>query len=62
MTTVKDADGKFFMREIIEGAQTKGKGWCDYKWTNPNTKVVEAKTAYYQRVDEFFIGCGACKR
>lgn len=62
MTMVKDADGKLFMKEVIEGAQKKGKGWSDYKWTNPTSKVVEAKTAYYQKVDDVIVGCGAYKQ
>ncbi len=58
---VKDADGKFFMKEMIEVAKTKGKGWVDYKWTNPETKKIEPKTSYVVKVKDLLLGCGAYK-
>jgi len=27
-------------------ANTRNKGWCDYKWPNPVTKTIEQKSAY----------------
>ena len=41
---VPDADGKLFRREILELAKSKGKGWVDYKFKNPSSGKVEAKT------------------
>ncbi|MGZ6250348.1 MAG: cache domain-containing protein, partial [Syntrophales bacterium] len=35
---VKDSDGRSFIREIVEVANTKGSGFVDYKWYNPVTK------------------------
>lgn len=58
---VKDADGKFFMKEMIEVAKSKGKGWVDYKWTNPESKKIEPKTSYIIKVKDLFLGCGAYK-
>ena len=40
---VKDASGKFFFREMIEVAKTKGGGWVTDSWTNPATKKVQSK-------------------
>jgi len=40
---VKDADGKYQVREFIKTAKTKGNGWVDYKFLNPITKTVEPK-------------------
>jgi len=58
---MKDSDGRFFVKERIEIAKTKGKGWQDYKFTNPTTKKIEHKTAYIEKVDDFIFGCGVYK-
>lgn len=58
---VKDADGKAFVKEMIEVSKGKGKGWVDYKWTNPETKKIEPKTSYIIKVKDLFLGCGAYK-
>ncbi|MHB8110935.1 MAG: cache domain-containing protein [Syntrophorhabdaceae bacterium] len=62
MSELKDADGKFFMKEIIKTANEKGKGWVDYKWTNPVTKKVDDKTTYVEKVDGYVFGCGVYKK
>lgn len=54
---MKDVDGKLFIREYINIAQTKGKGWVDYKWPNPTTGAIGKRIAYVERVDEYVIGC-----
>jgi cytochrome c len=58
---LKDPDGKLFVKERIEIAKTKGKGWQDYKFTNPTTKKVEQKTAWIEKADDFIFGCGTYK-
>jgi signal transduction histidine kinase len=60
---LKDADGKYFMREMVKVAQTKGTGWVDYKWTNPVTKKIEQKSSYVKRIsnENLLIGCGIYK-
>jgi cytochrome c len=55
----KDPDGKFFIKERIEAAKTKGSGWQDYKFLDPLTKKVEPKTFYFERYDDLVVGCGA---
>ena len=50
MMELKDQTGKPFVRELIELATTKGEGWIEYDWTNPQTKKVEGKTSYVKRV------------
>jgi signal transduction histidine kinase len=59
---MKDPDGKFYVKERVEIAKTKGKGWQDYKFTNPLSKKVENKTAYIEKVDDLIVGCGAYKK
>jgi len=56
-----DADGKFFVKERIEIAKTKGKGWQNYKFSNPSTKKIEDKTAYIEKYEDFIVGSGAYK-
>lgn len=59
---MKDADGRYFVKERIEIAKTKGKGWQDYKFTNPLSKKIELKTAYIEKVDDLIVGCGVYKK
>ena len=59
---MKDADGKDYVKERIEIAKTKGKGWQDYKFTNPITKKLEPKTAYIEKFEDVIVGCGAYKK
>jgi cytochrome c len=58
---LKDADGKLFVKEGMELANSKGSGWVDYKWTNPVTKKVEAKTTFVKKVDDLYFCCGIYK-
>jgi cytochrome c len=58
---VPDPDGKFFRKEIQEVAKTKGSGWVDYKYTNPEHKKVEQKTTYLKKVGDLIIWCGIYK-
>jgi cytochrome c len=58
---LKDADGKPFMRERMELAKTKGKGWQDYKFVNPVTKQIEQKSMYFEKYDDLLINCGIYK-
>jgi signal transduction histidine kinase len=57
MHELKDANGKLLFQEFIETAKTKGSGWVDYKWFNSETKKVEDKSTYIQKMDDYFIGC-----
>ncbi len=58
---MKDPDGTSFVKERIEIAKGKGKGWQNYKFTNPVSKTIENKTAYVEKMGSFVIGCGAYK-
>jgi cytochrome c len=59
---LKDPDGKSFVKERIEIAKTKGKGWQNYKWSNPTTNAIESKTAYVEKCGDVIVGCGAYKK
>ena len=58
---LKDPDGKFFLREMIKIAVSKGSGWVDYKYPDPINNKVEQKTSYVELVDGLIIGAGVYK-
>jgi cytochrome c len=57
----KDVDGKQFVKERMRIAKEHGKGWQEYKFANPVSKKVEQKVAYFERVDDVVVVCGAYK-
>ena len=54
----KDSDGKFFIKEIVDSANTSGSGWVKYRWIHPITKNWLAKTVYFEKVDELIFCSG----
>ena len=60
---LKDADGKPFVKERVELANSKGKFWQEYKFTDPVSKKVLPKEMYCEKVDSTAITCvGVYKR
>ena len=59
---LKDADDKFFMKEVVAKAAAAGSGWVDYKWVNPVSKEIQAKSAYFEKVDGMIISSGYYKK
>ncbi|MBP2673741.1 MAG: methyl-accepting chemotaxis sensory transducer [Deltaproteobacteria bacterium] len=59
LLNAQDPDKKFYVKERIEIARTKSRGWQNYKFLNPKTKTVEDKTAYIERCDDLIVGAGA---
>ena len=55
---VPDTQGKFFRKEIVEKAKSKGSGWVDYTYWNPETSELEHKTTYIQKEGDIIICCG----
>lgn len=51
---------KYFVKEEIEIAKTKGSGWITYSWTNPATKKIQPKKSWVQRIEgtDAFVLCG----
>ena len=58
---LKDSDGKLFMKELVDKAKAAPSGTVDYKWTNPQSKKVEAKQVFFQKVGDVILVCGAYK-
>src|SRR6218665_996122 len=49
---LKDVDGKPFVKERVDLAQSKGTFWQDYKFTNPVSKKIEPKRMYCEKLDD----------
>ena len=58
---LKDSDGKLFIKELVDKAKGSSSGSIDYKWTNPTSKKVEAKTVFFQKIGDVVLVCGAYK-
>ncbi len=58
LTDLKDQDGKYLIREMIDIANGPGHGWVDYKWPNPITNKIEDKSSYIEKMGDYFVGVG----
>lgn len=58
---LRDQNGKYFVREMYEVAETEGSGWVDYRWANATRTGFEEKTSYVERVGDYFVGVGVYK-
>ena len=58
VSALKDADGKEFIKDIVGKAKSAGKGTSDYKWPNPVTKEIQAKTVYFEKADDMVFSSG----
>ena len=58
---IRDADGKAIFHEQRKVAMERGSGWVDYKWPNPVSGHIEAKTTYLERVGDVIVMCGIYK-
>jgi cytochrome c len=61
LSHLKDADGKEFVGEMMKLAKSTGSGWVDYKWVNPASKKIQAKSSYVEAAGDVFIGAGIYK-
>ena len=59
---LKDQDGKYLIRELIEIAKGPGSGWVDYKWPNPLTNKIEDKSSYVEKMGDYFVGVGVYRQ
>jgi cytochrome c len=59
---MKDIDGKEYIKERVDLGKTKANFYTDYKFPNPLTKKIEAKTAYCERLDDTVVCGGIYKK
>lgn len=57
----QDVDGKYFVKERTELARKQADFWQDYKFVNPQTKKIEPKQMYCQRLGETAVCAGVYK-
>lgn len=55
---LKDQDGKYLIRELVDIANGSGSGWVDYKWPNPLNNKIEDKSSYVEKMGDYFVGVG----
>jgi len=58
---LKDSDGKYFIKDRMDTAKTKGKAWQDYKYTNPISKSIEHKSTYFEKYEDVVVAGGVYK-
>ena len=56
---VRDADGKSFIKDIVDAANAKRYGWVSYKWFDPVTEIEQNKILYFEKVDNLIFCSGA---
>jgi len=61
MLDAQDVDGKFFVKERVEMARAQPTFWQDYKFVDPQTKKIEPKQMYCQKVDATAVCAGVYK-
>jgi signal transduction histidine kinase len=59
---LKDQDGKYLIREMVDIANGPGNGWVDYKWPNPITSKIEDKSSYIEKMGDYFVGVGVYRQ
>lgn len=59
---IKDVNGKAFVREQVEIAKGKGSGWVDFEWVNPVSQKMEHRSAYLERMDDYFVLSGIYRK
>lgn len=57
LTDAQDVDGKYYVKERVELANSKGTFWQDYKFTDPLTKKVAPKQMYCEKLGDVAV-CG----
>jgi cytochrome c len=59
---IKEEDGKYPHRAMIELAKEPGSGWVDYKWPNPQTNKIENKSSYVEKMGDYVVGVGVYRQ
>jgi cytochrome c len=64
LLVLKDPSGKSFIKEFAEIAKSKGSGWVDYQFSDPQTKKNLPKTSYIIKwpAGDGYVGVGVYKQ
>lgn len=55
---MKDPDGISFVQNLLDIAKSKGSGWVDFKYSNPETNKIEPKTLYIEKYEDVVVSAG----
>jgi signal transduction histidine kinase len=59
---LRDTEGKYVNREMLELIRTRGSGWIEYLWPRPGESVATRKSAFVSRARcgdrTVMVGCG----
>jgi signal transduction histidine kinase len=58
LISLKDQDGKYLIQQMVAIASDPGSGWLSYKWPSPVTNKIEDRSAYIEKMGEYFVGVG----
>jgi signal transduction histidine kinase len=59
MSSVRDANGKFIVKEQLEALKTQESMWQEYDWQSPATGKIEHKKTYCEKSGGFHFCSGA---
>ena len=59
LSSVRDANGKFIVKEQIEQLKSADHMWQEYHWENPVTKKIALKKTYCEKVQSLQFCAGA---
>ena len=55
---MRDHEGTAMVQDMFRITKDKDSGWTHYKFPNPMTKVIEAKSTYVEKYDGLMFFCG----
>lgn len=61
VSQLRDANDRYFIKDILAAARGAGSGWVDYKWVDPATKALRDKSVYLEKADDVVIAAGYYK-
>jgi signal transduction histidine kinase len=61
VSQLRDANDRYFIKDILSTARAAGTGWVDYKWVDPASKTLRDKSVYLEKADDVVIAAGFYK-
>jgi cytochrome c len=58
LISLKDQDGTYLIQGMVAIASRPGAGWISYKWPSPITNKIEDRSAYIEKMGDYFVGVG----
>lgn len=61
VSQLRDANDRYFIKDILGAARSAGSGWVDYKWVDPATRALRDKSVYLEKAGDVVIAAGYYK-